>query len=169
MKIEYDVDLYRKMATFDVNKMVQVQNRKGHRSTIHITQITKLSWHELQLLVSSGADKFTKMYLLYQELATERKISSSVINGYTRTVNEEYEISKYIEIFRKFNCREHYEANEIITQQDRWDEFKTIRSLNDHGKHKEIPGIQPKYFEIICNILKITGSNGHSLDNYEVY
>ena len=52
VQIEYDVELYKEMANFKVNELVQVSNRKGQRNTIQITNITRLSWQQLQLLVS---------------------------------------------------------------------------------------------------------------------
>ena len=169
MKIEYDINLYKNIANFKINEVVQVSNRKGKRSAIHITNISKLSWHELQLLISSGADRFSKMVLLYREYSNNNKISESVINGRTFTSNEVGEIMDYIEIFHNFGCNEHHEVNEIISQKGAWDNFKTIRSLNDHREYKEIEGIQPIYFEVICNILKISGGQGRSLDGYKKY
>ncbi|MCF6255809.1 MAG: hypothetical protein L3K25_05840 [Gammaproteobacteria bacterium] len=169
MKIEYDVSLYIEMANFSVNEVVQVSNRKGRRSTIHITNITKLSWQDLQLLVSSGADKFSKMVMLYREYSSKKEVSESVIRGKSLSLNETSEINEYIKIFRDHGCTKHHEVNEIIAQRDEWDSFKTIRSLNDHGKHKEIEGIQPQYFEIICNILKISGEQGLPLDSFQKY
>ncbi|HFG2180048.1 MULTISPECIES: hypothetical protein [Vibrio] len=169
MKIEYDVELYKKIANFKVNEVVQVCNRKGHRSTIHITNITKLSWQELQLLVASGSDRFSKMVYLYREYASKKEVSESVIRGKPISKSENEEINEYIRMFRDYNCTKHYEVNEIITERGDWDKFPTIRSLNDHGKHKEIPGIEPQYFEIVCNILKISGEGGLSLDGYKKY
>jgi len=169
VKIEYDVNLYREMANFKVNEVVQVTNRKGRRSTIHVTNITKLSWQDLQLLVPSGADKFCKMVLLYREYSSNREVSESVIRGKPLSLNETSEISDYIKIFREHGCTKHHEVNEIITQRGTWSNFKVIRSLNDHGEHKEIEGIQPQYFEIVCNILKISGERGLPLDSYKKY
>lgn len=169
LKVEYDVNLYKKIANFKINEVVQVSNRKGRRSTIHIINISKLSWHDLQLLVSGGADRFSKMVLLYREYFNKNEISESVINGKALTSDEVLEISDYVEIFQKFDCKEHHEVNEIISQKGAWDNFKTIRSLNNHGEYKEIEGIQPKYFEIICNILKISGGQGRPLDSYKKY
>jgi hypothetical protein len=169
LKIEYDASLYREIANFRLNEVVQVSNRKGIRSTIHITNITRLSWHELQLLVSSGSDRFTKMVLLYREYSSNKEISNSLINGEHLTPDEVREINKYIKIYHNYSCSEHHEVNEIISQLKIWDDFKTIRSLNDHGEYKEIEGIQPKYFEIVCNILKISGGRGLPLDGYKKY
>ena len=169
MKIEYDANLYRKIATFDINEVVQVTNRKGKRSTIHITKITDLSWHELQLLVSSGSNKFAKMVLLYQEYSSNNEISKTVIRGKPLTSDESIEINEYIKIYRENGFTKHHEVNEFIAVNNIWDKFTTIRSLNDHGKYKDIEGIQPKYFEIICNILRISGEKGLPLDAYTTY
>jgi hypothetical protein len=169
MKIDYDKNLYIEIANFGVNKVVQVSNRKGRKSTIHITNITQLSWQDLQLLVSSGSDKFSKMVLLYREYFNKKEASESVIRGKYLSLNENAEIEKYIKIFREYDCTKHHEVNEIIAQSGTWDNFKTIRSLNNHGKHEAIKGIQPKYFEIICNILKISGEKGLPLDSYRKY
>ncbi|HCT9109460.1 TPA: hypothetical protein SMO99_001596 [Proteus mirabilis] len=169
MKIVYDVNLYREIANFSVNKIVQVSNRKGRRSTIHITNITQLSWQNLQLLVSSGSDRFSKMVFLYREYSRQELASESIIKGKSLSSNETKEINDYIKIFREYDCTKHHEVNEIITKSGLWNNFKTIRSLNDHGKFKEIEGIQPQYFEIICNILKISGDKGLPLDGYKKY
>ena len=169
MKIEYDASLYREIAKFSVNEVVRVSNRKGRRSTIHITNITKLSWQHLQLLVSGGSDRFSKMVLLYREYSSKKEVSESVIRGKPLSSIEVSEINEYIKIFREHDCTKHHEVNEIISQISAWDNFKTIRSLNDHGEHKEIEGIQPQYFEIACNILKISGKKGLPLDSYKKY
>lgn len=93
MKIDYDVNLYKKIANFNVNEVVQVSNRKGRRSIIHITNITKLSWEDLQLLVSAGSDKFSKMVFLYQEYSSKQQVSASVIRGKPLSANEANEIN----------------------------------------------------------------------------
>ncbi|EMW1015360.1 hypothetical protein AAEK50_002242 [Serratia marcescens] len=169
MKIDYDVSLYREIANFSVNKVVQVSNRKGRKSTIHITNITQLSWQSLQLLVSSGSDRFSKMVFLYREYSQQGQISESVIRGKPLSSNETKEINEYIKIYRGYGCTKHHEVNDIITKNRLWDNFKTIRSLNDHGEFKKIEGIQPQYFEIVCNILKISGDKGLPLDSYQKY
>lgn len=169
MKIDYDVSLYREIANFSVNKVVQVSNRKGRKSTIHITNITQLSWQNLQLLVSSGSDRFSKMVFLYREYSQQGQVAESVIRGKPLSSNETEEINEYIKIFRDHGCTKHHEVNEIIAKNRLWNNFKTIRSLNDHGEFKEIEGIQPQYFEIVCNILKISGDKGLPLDGYKKY
>lgn len=155
------------MVSFTINEIVQVSNKKGRRSTIHISNITSLSWHELQLLVSEGSDKFTKMVLLYRGYAS--KNPETIVNGISLTDDESREIYEYVNLFRNNNCKEHYEVNKIISNRGDWDNFRKIRSLNDHGEHKEIEGIQPKYFEIICHILDISGAQGEPLNSYKKY
>lgn len=169
MKIGYDVNLYKEIANFSVNEVVKVSNRKGRQSAIHITNITKLSWQDLQLLVSAGSDKFSKMVFLYREYSSRQLVSVSVIRGKPLSQNESKEINEYIKIFCENGCTKHHEVNEIIAKSGKWDSFKTIRSLNDHGEHKEIEGIQPQYFEVVCNILRISGEKGLPLDSYKKY
>ena len=109
------------------------------------------------------------MVMLYREFSCKIQVSESVIKGKTFSKDESKEINKYIEIFHEFDCTRHHEVNEIIARTGQWDSFKTIRSLNDHGEHKQIKGIQPQYFEIICNILKISGEGVIPLDHYQKY
>ncbi|EMX4198302.1 hypothetical protein AAGV48_000786 [Escherichia coli] len=82
----------------------------------------------------------------------------------------EKEIALYIEIFKGIGATEHYEVNEYLTRNDRWDEFRKIRSLNNHGLGKEsIPGIQPKFFREVCQRLRISGGSGSPLLKSEQY
>lgn len=169
MKIDYDVELYKEMAQFPINEIVQGYNRKGRKHTIHITCITRLTWQELQLLMPEGADRFSKMVLLYQKYVNSTVSSSAQINGVSLSKNESEEINKYIGIFREQGFTKHTDVNNHITESSLWDEFKTIRSLNNHGKHDDIEGIQPKYFEIVCSVLRISGEGGAPLDSYKKY
>ena len=169
MKIDYDVNLYKKIANFSIDELVQVSNRKGNRRTIHITSITKLSWQDLQSLVSNGTDRFSKMVLLYQHYSGMDRNKVSTLNGSEFSNIEAKEINEYIKIFRESGSTKHYEVNRIITQTGQWESFKNIRSLNDHGENKDIEGIQPKYFEAVCSILGISGEGGATLDTYRKY
>jgi len=81
LKIEYDNNLYKEIANFKINEIVRVTNRKGIMSDIHITNIIKLRWNELQLLISIGTDGFSKRVLLYREYSSKKVISESTING----------------------------------------------------------------------------------------
>lgn len=168
MKIEYDVNLYKKIANFKLNKIVRVKNRNNIESTIHIQNITSLSWHDLQLLTRNGADRFSKMVFLYEKYSNS-STTPPPTNGDELSKAESEEISQYIKIYHSNNFTEHHQVNNFISENNFWNQFSTIRSLNDHGQHKEIKGIQPKYFNIICQLLKISGGNGLPLDSYKKY
>ena len=85
------------------------------------------------------------------------------------SLSEDNEVKQYIKIFKDNNFKEHYEVNVYISQNKLWDDFSNIRSLNDHGDYKEIPGILPKFYAIICKELDIDGAGGHSLDKANPY
>ena len=90
--------------------------------------------------------------------------------SYYELSDEEIEqTAHYIWLYKSNNCDEHYEVNNIINQKNSWDEFTAIRSLNDHGYRKRIKGITPKFFAIICKVLDITGDDGATLKEYEIY
>ena len=167
MKIDYNKELYAKIANFPINEVVQTSNRKGQKRTIRISNITKLSWSDLQRLVDEGADKFTKKVLLYRMY--KDKQSDIAFKGESQTDDELREIDEYIKLYKENHCKEHYQVNQIVSNKGEWDKFKNIRSLNDHGPHKEIPGIQPKYYKIICDLLNISGCQGLPLDSYKKY
>ena len=168
MKIDYDVSLYKKIANFKINRIVQVKNRNGIKSTIHIQNITNLSWQDLQLLTRDGVDRFSKMVSLYKTYSNSN-ITPPPINGDELSNSESEEINKYIKIYQSNEFTEHHQVNTFISYHNSWDQFPTIRSLNDHGQNKEIKGIQPRYFNIICQLLKISGGNGLPLDSYKKY
>lgn len=167
-KFKYDPVVYRQIALFKVNEIVQMTNRKGHSSTIHITNIVKLSWHQLQLLVSCGNTKFEKQYLLYKEYSTKYR-ANSVLKGMSLSQGENSEIQEYIGIFKANGFSKHTQVNDYITSNNLWGNYPTIRSLNDHGEYKEIEGIEPQYFEVVCRILNISSEGGRSLDNFKKY
>jgi hypothetical protein len=169
MKIGYDAGLYREIASLHLNEIVQVENRKGERTTIHITNITKLSWRELQLLMPEGADRFTKMILLFERHRGITVKLVSPVRGQKLTHQETAEISAYVRIFRENEFRVHSQVNNYITDNDLWSAFPTIRSLNDHGRFTEVPGIQPKYFEVACELTGISSGDGLPLDAFRKY
>jgi len=168
VKIEYDVALYKEIAKFKLNEVVITRSRKGKKTTIHITNITQLSWHQLQLLVREGQNKFSKMVLLYKKYSDKKpsiKLQTEInYKGEELSLTEMNEIKEYVKIFNSNGCTKHHEVNLFITNNNAWGKFPTMRSLNDHAEHKKIKGILPKYFEIICEILKITGEKGAPLD-----
>ena len=169
MKTEYDARLYRKIANLHLDEIVQVENRKGERTTVHITNITKLSWRELQLLMPEGADRFSKMVLLFERHLGIATSLSPPVRGQRLTDQETAEINAYVSIFRENSFCAHSQVNSYITDNGLWSEFPTIRSLNDHGRFTEVPGIQPKYFEVVCELTGISGGDGFPLDAFRKY
>lgn len=85
------------------------------------------------------------------------------------SLSESNEIKKYIDLFKDNKFKEHYEVNNYITKNGFWNDFSNIRSLNDHGIYKEIPGILPKFYAIVCKELEIDGAGGTSLDKANRY
>lgn len=171
--MEYDPALYRKIANFNVNEIVTVESSKGRRKTIHITNITKLSWQELQLLAGGGTNRFGKIVHLYEKYKKQNKDSGTCSDSATRGVklnaSETEEINLFISIFRRNGYENHTQVNNYITDNEMWSNFPTIRSLNDHCEHKNIPGILPRYFEILCSLLPINGEKGKPLTNATHY
>ena len=167
--MEYNKELYKKIAGLRVNKIVKVSNSKGWVTTIKIQNITELNWQHLQLLVSGSGNRFEKMWSLYQRYVEDDSLGYSKPDSSTLTLVESKEINEYITIFKSNEFAEHFQVNKYITDRELWDGFKTIRSLNDHGVNKEVPGIQPKYFNIICSLLGIQGGAGSPLIGYKKY
>lgn len=169
MKTEYDANLFRKIASLQLDEIIQVENRKGARTTIHVSNITKLSWRELQLLMPEGADRFSKMVLLFERHCSAIAETAHQLRGQKLTLQETAEINAYVKIFRETGFTKHSQVNNYITDNKLWGIFPKIRSLNDHGRFTEVPGIQPKYFEIICQLSGIAGGNGLPLDAFRRY
>lgn len=169
MKAEYDANLYQKIANCHLDEIVQVENKKGVRTTVHITNITRLSWRELQLLMPEGADRFSKMTLLFDRYCKADAGSVHQSRWQKLTPQETEEINAYIKIFRENDFSMHSQVNNYITENELWRMFSTIRSMNDHGRFKEIPGIQPKYFEIVCQLSGISAGDGLPLNAFRKY
>lgn len=169
MKTDYDANLYRKIASLQLDELVQVVNKKRTKTAVHITNIAKLSWRELQLLMPEGVDRFSKMALLFQRHGNTIAGLASQMRGQKLTLEETAEINAYTKIYREQNFSKHSQINDHISGHDLWSVFPTIRSLNNHGKFKQVPGIQPKYFEIVCHLLGISGGDGFPLDAFQRY
>lgn len=92
---------------------------------------------------------------------SQSKIESFNYNGlltkYSLTKEEVIQIKNYIGIYLGNNFKTQKAANNYISERKLWGEFSDIRSLNDHGSYKNIPGISPKFYRITCKILKIDG------------
>jgi hypothetical protein len=84
--------------------------------------------------------------------------------------NDELEqTAEYIKLYHTHSCSEHWQVNSIISKENKWDEFKAIRSLNDHGTASKIRGITPQFFAIVCKVLSIEGDDGAPLKDYDKY
>lgn len=92
-----------------------------------------------------------------------------LMDSYDLSIDDIKQVKKYLKIYsdNKFNSQK--EANNYITENKLWGEFCSIRSLNDHGEYKDVPGITPKAYRITCEIIKVTKGNGAKLTNYKKY
>ena len=97
------------------------------------------------------------------------EIYDSLCRKYNIDVHEAIEIYNYMRDFKENFFQNLNELNNYITKNDEWEYYSSIRSLNTHGIHRNIPGIQPAYFSIVCKELNIKGGNGKLLDSYKVY
>lgn len=79
------------------------------------------------------------------------------------------EIIKYISIFIENSFTKHYQVNQHIEKNNLWNDFLELRSKNNHGEHKTVYGIEPKYFSLICKALEVSGCGGAPLIDYEKY
>ena len=93
------------------------------------------------------------------EMASHCKLSTQELN----------EIIEYISIFNNYECDQHWEVNQIISDQDRWNSFQKIRALNTHRSNYTVRGISPKYFSIICSFQNIRKGNGSSIVESKKY
>jgi hypothetical protein len=116
-----------------------------------------------------------KYYIISKNLDKEiEKFTNEItdindLNSIFDETDENKEIHEYLKIFLNNGFKEHYQVNNYITQKNMWNNFKIMRSLNDHGEHKNIKGIQPKYYAIICKRLNISGAGGKQLDDVHLY
>ncbi|WP_217696948.1 hypothetical protein [Pseudoalteromonas sp. SK20] len=95
--------------------------------------------------------------------------ANSVLKGMSLSQGENSEIQEFIGIFKANGFSKHTQVNDYITSNNLWGNYPIIRSLNDHGEYKEIEGIEPQYFEVVCRILNISSEGGRSLDNFKKY
>jgi hypothetical protein len=92
-----------------------------------------------------------------------------VRQDYDLSDTEIIELKEYTGIFIDNKFEVHYEVNQFISEHKRWGDFPSIRSLNDHGDSKEIRGILPKFFMVVCVLLGVDGENGVPLDKAKKY
>ena len=160
MKIPYSPDLYKKIVSRNINKSASFIDENGDENTIFIRNLTQLSKNDLDLLMPEGVDKFSKMVMIYNKYS----------KGGNENVKSKKEIDAYIKIYRENRFSMLSDVNQYISDNKLWRKFPTIRSLNDHGHHKNIRGIQPKYFRIVCEKLGITEhGGGERLTDYKKY
>lgn len=85
------------------------------------------------------------------------------------TEDEIDQTAHYIDLYHARGCTEHWQVNNIITRENKWEEFKAIRSLNDYGSKNKVKGITPQFFAIVCKVLRIQGDDGAPLKDYDKY
>ncbi|GAB3215657.1 hypothetical protein [Pseudaeromonas pectinilytica] len=167
INIPFSHDLYKHIANLRPNIIIAVRGKRAFKPRyILIGDITKLNWNDLQLIVPGCTTKFTKQVWLYQQIVGEKNHLielNSCLNE-----KEHTEIMRYIEIFKNHDCSELFQVNDIITKNQLWDDFTTIRAKNDHGPHKGLLGLLPKYFEVVSSILAVRGM-GTPLDRSQHY
>ena len=98
----------------------------------------------------------------------KKELSSNIYKKYNCSPEETQEIEHWIEIYRENNCKEHYKANDLITEMKLWDDFKNMRSKNTYGDYKTL-GIRRRFFKITCEILNFKDMNGRTPDDCEPY
>ena len=108
-------------------------------------------------------DKYTRENVL-PAILIQKNDELKLQSEYGLSKKELSQVIEYVSIFKKYSFKKHYEVNNYISKHNLWDNFSTMRSLNDHGTNKNIPGIMPKFFSVICRILEISGGNGAPLD-----
>jgi hypothetical protein len=85
------------------------------------------------------------------------------------TIEQVCQVLIYIRIYKRESYTEHWQVNRYISNQNLWDYFSELRSLNDHGHPNKIKGITPFYFALICRVLEINADDGEPLLDYEEY
>ncbi len=93
----------------------------------------------------------------------------SLLSGYKLSSQEIDQLKKYMTIYIDHDFSEQKFANSYITKNELWHKFPDIRSLNEHGDHKDVPGILPRIYSITCEILDLTKGNGKPLTGFHKY
>ena len=86
---------------------------------------------------------------------------NEILSGLTD--EERREVEGYVEIFVTQEFKEHWQVNDWIGLFDSWDNFRSIRSINDHVVAKGLEGIHPRFFAIVCELLDIHKFDGSPL------
>jgi len=97
------------------------------------------------------------------------ELYDSLCRKYHINICEAIEIFNYIRCFNENFFQNLNELNNYITECDEWEYYPSIRSQNTHGHYKNVLGIQPKYYSIVCKELQINRGKGIPLDSYKRY
>ncbi|EOA5503390.1 hypothetical protein ACH4P7_001888 [Enterobacter hormaechei] len=76
---------------------------------------------------------------------------------------EAKQVMHYIEIYKSEKCTEQKHVNDYIDRNGLWHQFGEMASYNDHGEHKNIPGITPTFYGIVGQIIRMKKGNGNPL------
>jgi hypothetical protein len=76
---------------------------------------------------------------------------------------ERLQVLEYVRIFRENGYAEHWQVNRWIDRFGSWDDFDSLRAINDHVVAKGVRGISPKFFSIVCTLLDIGPDDGSRL------
>jgi len=143
---------------------------------IHLTSMEKEKSFEQFFDIFSRSITQTKKIAINKPPSKTKAVESttndkqvSLKRKYNLSSSELEQIEEYVHIYKSNSFKEHYEVNNYISKHKLWGGFSDLRSLNDHGSHKRIPGILPKFYSVVCQILAITGADGAPLENAERY
>ncbi|EKR4921503.1 hypothetical protein GVH93_20410 [Escherichia coli] len=159
---QYDAKLYRKMATMTVNEIF-IKNKYPNDYIVHFQKITDLGWPDLQQFISNGINRFDKLCILYDALLND-SASWDFFKGERLPREVVDEITHYMSIYHTQKFSKHYEINNWITQNDLWERFRNIRSINHHVGGVVVKGIRETYFKITCRLLAISDEGGSRLE-----
>jgi hypothetical protein len=101
---------------------------------------------------------------------TKKMISKIINSSYSKlSKTEVLQLSKYLCIYEENGFIEHWQVNKYISNNNLWNQFNELRSINSHGNYKKVKGITPKHFAIVCKVLSIKGDDGEPLIGWEKY
>lgn len=70
------------------------------------------------------------------------------------------ECQKYYDLMEKYNFSDQAKMNNYLTREKEWDNFPSIRAINNHGNYTNIRGITPKAYAKVCELMKKNISSG---------
>jgi hypothetical protein len=149
--------------TNTIQFLIEEQELKSLSDTLtQLSQEGQLDWQDL--FSQRQAVALYPSVLIPSDSTEELQLRiEKILESKWLTQVEKEEVKKYVDIFLQQGFTEHWHVNEWISGHNCWNEFKNMRSINDHVKVKGIQGISPKFFAIVCEILKITDSGGSPL------